>query len=70
MSRSRIQELLRVDIDEEGDYTPFDNEEIKKAELRKKKWKKGKKSKSKRRKVKSVCGVIGLPNCLPEFLKN
>ena len=57
MQRWKIQELLSIDTDEEGDITPFDEAEIKRMELKKKR----NKLRSKGKKVKSKCLNIVLP---------
>ncbi len=54
MPRYKIQEILGINTYEEGDYTPFDEKEIKRMELKKKK-------KEKRGKVKSECRRKGFP---------
>ena len=48
MPRYKIQEILGINVYEEGDYTPFDEKEIKRMELKRKK-------KKKQGKVKSEC---------------
>ena len=56
MQRWKVLELLGIDTDEEGDYNPFYEAEIKKAELKKKKREqKRKKLHNKNKKVKSEC---------------
>jgi DNA invertase Pin-like site-specific DNA recombinase len=55
MSLDEIQRHLRIDPDYEGDYNPFDETEIKKAQIKKKKRQKKEKSHSKRGKVESSC---------------
>jgi len=51
MPRYKIQEILGIDTNYQGDYSPFDEAEIRKAQLKKKK----------RCKVKSECVNIVLP---------
>jgi len=61
MSRLESQRLLNIEIDYQGDYNPFDQKEIKKAQLKEKK---REKSHSKREKVKSLCGhKTAIPVC-------